>query len=179
MPKRQIFYSFHYYNDCWRTQIVRNIGAVDGNSPASPSAWEEVKRQGRTAIQHWIDENMKYRSCLVVLVGAETANRPWVQYEIEHAWKEGKGIVCIDIHNLKDSFGHTSNLGSNPLSLFCIDKTFNYIAKHCIPADRNEICLDRICKFFRPSAYNTYKDIESNIENLIEEAITIRNQYPK
>lgn len=30
---------------------------------------------------------MKYRSCVVVLVGSETASRPWIQYEIEHAWK--------------------------------------------------------------------------------------------
>lgn len=179
MPKRQIFYSFHYGNDCWRTQIVRNIGAIEGNNPVSPAAWEEVKRQGSTAVQRWIDDNMKYRSCVVVLVGSETANRPWVQYEIEHAWKEGKGIVCIDIHNLKDSFGHTCYTGNNPLSLFCIDKTFNYIAKHSTPADRNEICLDKVCKFFKPSTYSTYKDIEDNIESLVEEAIRIRNQYPK
>lgn len=179
MPKRQIFYSFHYGNDCWRTQIVRNIGAIEGNTPVSPSAWEEVKRQGSAAVQRWIDDNMEYRSCVIVLVGSETAHRPWVQYEIEHAWKEGKGIVCIDIHNLKDSNGNTSYLGSNPLSLFCIDQTFNYIAKHSSPADRNEICLDRICKFYKPSINNTYKDIENNIEYLIEEAIRIRNQYPK
>lgn len=159
--------------------MVRNIGVIEGNTPASAGAWEEVKRQGNKAIQYWIDNNMRYRSCVVVLVGAETANRPWVQYEIEHAWKEGKGIVCIDIHNLRDSNGQTCYAGSNPLSLFCIDKTFNYIVKHCSPADRNEICLDKICKFYKPSAYNTYKDIENNIESLIEEAITIRNQYPK
>ena len=55
----------------------------------------------------------------------------------------------------------------------------NYIAKRSSPADANEICLDRVCKFFKPSAYNTYKDIEDNIEALVEEAIRIRNQYPK
>ena len=179
MPKRQIFYSFHYGNDCWRTQIVRNIGAIEGNTPVSPSAWEEVKRQGSDAIKRWIDDNMKNRSCIVVLVGSETSNRPWVQYEIEHAWKEGKGIVCIDIHNLKDSNGYTCSAGSNPLSRFQIDRTYNYIANRDHAVDGNEICLDKVCKFFKPSAYNTYKDIEENIEGLVEEAIRIRNQYPK
>lgn len=179
MPKRQIFYSFHYANDCWRTQIVRNIGSIEGNKPVSANDWEEVKRQGRAAVQRWIDNAMYYRSCVVVLVGSETANRPWVQYEIEHAWKTGKGIVCIDIHNLKDSFGLISKAGSNPLSHFFIDKTMNYIARRSSPIDRNEICLDKVCKFFKPSAYSTYNDIEENIEILVEDAIKIRNQYPK
>ena len=179
MPKRQIFYSFHYVNDCWRTQIVRNIGSIEGNTPVSANEWEEVKRQGSDAVRRWIDNAMYYRSCVVVLVGSETANRPWVQYEIEHAWKTGKGIVCIDIHNFKDSFGHIAYAGANPLSNFCIDKTMNYIAKRSSPADANEISLDKVCMFFKPSAYNTYKDIEDNIEDLVEEAIRIRNQYPK
>lgn len=179
MPKRQIFYSFHYDNDCWRTQIVRNIDAFEVNKPVSANEWEEVKRQGSVAVQRWIDNAMYYRSCIVVLVGSETANRPWVQYEIQHAWKEGKGIVCIDIHNLKDSFGRTCLAGSNPLSNFCIDRTMNYIAKRNTPLDGNEICLDRVCKFFKPSSFSTYKDIEENIEALVEEAIRIRNQFPK
>ena len=179
MAKRQIFYSFHYANDCWRTQIVRNIGAIEGNTPASPNAWEEVKRKGDDSIRRWIDNNMNYRSCIVVLVGLETANRHWVQYEIEHAWKEGKGIVCIDIHNLKDENGNISRIGDNPLSNFYIRKTSNYIAKRSNPTDDSEICLDKICKFFKPSSCNTYADIAEHIEDLIEEAISTRNQYPK
>lgn len=179
MPKRQIFYSFHFGNDCWRTQIVRNIGAIEGNTPVSSNAWEEVMRQGQDAIKRWIDTNMKNRSCVVVLVGSETAQRPWVQYEIEHAWKEGKGITCIDIHYLKDSNGCISAAGRNPLSLFQIDKTYNFIAKRDYTVDGNEICLDKVCEFYKPSSYNTYKDIEEHIEGLIEEAIRIRNQYPK
>ena len=62
MPKRQIFYSFHYVNDCWRTQIVRNIGSIEGNTPVSANEWEEVKRQGSDAVRRWIDNAMYYRS---------------------------------------------------------------------------------------------------------------------
>lgn len=177
--KRQVFYSFHYGNDCWRTQIVRNIGAIEGNTPVSASAWEEVKRKGESAIKKWIDDNMYYRSCVVVLVGSETANRPWVQYEIEHAWKAGKGIVCIDIHNLKNQYGLISSSGSNPLDKFFVDKKINYIAKRSYASDANEIRLSNVCKFFKPSVYNTYNDIKDNIEDLVEEAISIRNTYPK
>ncbi len=32
---RRVFYSFHYVPDCWRTSQVRNIGAIEGNKPAS------------------------------------------------------------------------------------------------------------------------------------------------
>ena len=33
--KRQVFYSFHYDNDAMRVQQVRNIGALEGNTPVS------------------------------------------------------------------------------------------------------------------------------------------------
>ena len=176
--KRQVFYSFHYSNDCWRTQIVRNIGAIEGNTPVNVSAWEEVKRKGSTAIENWINSNMRYRSCAIVLVGSETASRPWVQYDIESAWKTGKGIVCIDIHFLKNQYGETCSQGENPLSKFFVDKTYNFIAKRENAVDSNEIRLSNICKFYHPSASNTYNDIANNIESLVEDAINIRKQYP-
>lgn len=31
-------------------------------------------------IEKWIDDNMNYRSCVVVLIGEETANRKWVKH---------------------------------------------------------------------------------------------------
>ena len=65
--KRQVFYSFHYEPDNWRASIVRNIGVVEGNRIVSDNDWEEVKRGGDAAIKRWIDSNMEYRSCLIVL----------------------------------------------------------------------------------------------------------------
>ena len=35
MAKRQIFYSFHYDNDVFRVQQIRNIGALEDNKPVS------------------------------------------------------------------------------------------------------------------------------------------------
>lgn len=182
MAKRQVFYSFHYQNDSWRASQVRNIGVVEGNSPASSNEWEEVKRKGDSAIQAWINNNMNYRSCVIVLIGNETSSRKWINYEIEKAWKDGKGIVGIYIHGLKNSSGQQSSKGNNPLQGFCIDKTFNYIAKHSLPADNNEINLSNVCKAhdtpYSSSEY-VYGHIKDNIEKWIEEAIEIRNNYPK
>jgi hypothetical protein len=111
--KRQVFYSFHYDNDCWRTQIVRNIGFVEGNRPASPNEWETIKKTGPAAIYKWIDDNLKYRSCTIVLIGQETSSRPFVLYEIKRSWELKKGVFGIFIHGLKDMNRLTSNKGEN------------------------------------------------------------------
>lgn len=180
--KRQVFYSFHFANDFWRVQEVRKMGAIEGNTPVSVNEWEEVKRKGDENIKRWINSAMNYRSCVVVLAGRFTADRKWVNYEIERAWKEGKGLVVVYIHGLKDNNGNQDLQGKNPLQYFCIDKTFNYIAHHEKPADGNEINLAKVCKSYNPP-YSTstyvYSYIKDNIDSWCEEAIRIRNQYPK
>lgn len=182
MAKRQVFYSFHFANDCWRAGQVKNMGIVEGNTPVSSNDWEEVKRKGDDSIKRWINDAMNYRSCVIVLIGSETAHRRWCNYEIEHAWKEGKGIVGIYIHGLEDMFGEQSKKGANPFENFCIDKTFNYIANHRIPQDGNELNLSGVCKAY-DAPYCTskyiYEYIKNNIDSWVEEAIQIRNQYPK
>lgn len=112
--KRQVFYSFHFGNDVMRVQQIRNIGAIEGNEPVSPNNWEEIRRTGKSAVEKWIDDNMRHKSCVVVLVGSETANRKWVDYEIRKAWNEGKGLFGIYIHNLKDPRTGICRKGANP-----------------------------------------------------------------
>lgn len=97
---RSVFYSFHYDRDVHRVQLVRNINALEGQPVLNAQKWEEVRYQGDKAIKNWIDEQMKYKKAVIVLIGAETVNRPWVQYEIEHAWKIKKPLLGIRIHGL-------------------------------------------------------------------------------
>ena len=80
---RKAFFSFHFQNDVIRASQVRNMGVLEGNEPVSDNSWETVKKQGDAAVKKWIDNEMYGRSCVVVLVGAQTASRPWVKYEIE------------------------------------------------------------------------------------------------
>src|SRR5258708_16971063 len=89
----QRFYSFHFDNDAWRAQQVRKMGVLGSNEPVSPNDWEEVKRGGNAAIQKWIADQMKGRTCAVVLVGSQTASRQWVRYQIVKAWSDGLGGV--------------------------------------------------------------------------------------
>ena len=180
--KRQVFFSFHYSEDVWRVGQVRNMGIVESQRLFSDNGWEKVRLKSESAIKAWIDSEMKMRSCVVVLIGNKTASRKWVQYEIEQAWKLGKGIVGIYIHNLANSNGEQASKWHNPFDDFCIDKTFNYIAHHSLPADANEIQLSSICTAYNPdwlTSEYVYNDIKKNIERLIENAIQTRNRYPK
>src|SRR5690242_10617103 len=105
MPKRNVFYSFHYEPDNWRASQVRNMGVIDGNEPAKDNDWEQIKRGGDAAIQRWIDAQLNGKSCAIVLIGSGTAKRKWIDYEIGAAWNNGKGLLGIHIHNLKDRLG--------------------------------------------------------------------------
>jgi hypothetical protein len=55
---RFVFFSFHFDGDSWRTQQVRNINALSGQSLANPNAWEEIKRTGDAAVEKWIEKEM-------------------------------------------------------------------------------------------------------------------------
>lgn len=109
-----VFFSFHYDRDYWRVQQIRNIGALAGQQELSPQAWEAVRRQGNAAIEGWIDRQMSGTSAVVVLVGTETAQRRWVDYEIRKAWNEKRPLVGIRIHALLDSNRKSSAPGPNP-----------------------------------------------------------------
>ena len=112
MIRRRVFYSFHYAADSWRAAMVRNIGVVEGNRPATDNNWEEVTRGGARAIKKWIAEQMKSRSCTLVLVGSHTADRRWIKYEIAKSWDDGKGVAGIRIHGLLDQKGDESRRGT-------------------------------------------------------------------
>lgn len=163
MTKRQVFYSFHYDNDVWRVQQVRQMGVIEGNPSVSPNEWEQLKRSGDSAIERWIDANMKYRSCVIVLIGSETASRKWVKYEIEKAWNEGKGLMGIYIHNLKDRYGLICKQGPNPFKAFTLNNS-----------GQN---LSEVVPCYNPSSLDAYNNIKNNIDSWIEHAIAIRKSY--
>jgi hypothetical protein len=111
-----VFYSFHFERDYWRVQQVMQFGAVEGQPLLNSQDWEKVKRQGETAIKNWIEKHMKYKQAVVVLVGSQTASRPWVEYEIAKAWNERRPLVGVRIHGLEDASGRTDSSGANPFS---------------------------------------------------------------
>lgn len=162
---RNVFYSFHFANDFWRTQQVRNIKALEGQTLATPNKWEEIKKQGDDAIKKWIADNMLGKSCVVVLVGSDTASRKWVIHEISKGWNDGKGVLGIRINKLLDSNGDNATAGANPFEKVSFTGTSNTLAS--------------VAPLKTPAGSNSkdaYASIAANIEDWIEEAIEIRKK---
>ena len=162
MPKRKVFYSFHYDNDVFRVQQIRNMGMIDDNEPVIENEWENIKRGGDTSIQRWIDNEMSKCSCVVVLIGQETYMRPWVKYEIQQAWFTGKGLLGIYIHNLKDPRTGVCYKGLNPFSMISV------------PYKGSQVNLSQLVRCIDPQPYDAYNDIYINIASWVEDAIARR-----
>ena len=162
--QRRVFYSFHYKPDHWRAAQVRNIGSIVGNQPASDNDWETVKKGGDGEIKNWIARQMRFRTCTTVLVGTNTADRKWINYEIAQSWNDGMGVVGIHIHGLKDENGRTSPKGGNPFdSIQFNGGKLSSIVKCYDPAGR--------------TSKEKYDWISTYLGNAVEEAIRIRRHH--
>jgi hypothetical protein len=114
---RRVFFSFSYSEDVWRASNVRNPGQFDARASAGwtdASIWEEAKLKGPAAVRRLIDDGLTGTSVTAVLIGSATAEREWVDYEIEKSVERGKGLLGIRIHRVKDQFGRTSSRGQVP-----------------------------------------------------------------
>lgn len=162
---RRVFFSFHYKPDCTRASLVRNIGALEGDSPVSDNDWESITRGGNAAIERWIENQMYGKSCVVVLIGSETAGRKWIDHEIITGWNSGKGVVGIHIHNLKDISGRQCVRGANPFAHISVNKTTP---------------MSSIVKTYDPPYADSkavYGHIADNLAAWADEAVTIRGRY--
>ena len=155
MARVPVFYSFHFDNDVMRVQQIRQMGVIEGNEPVSPNDWEQVRRKGDASIERWIDDNMKYKRCVVVLIGSETASRTWVTYEIEKAWKDKKGLLGIYIHNLKCPRNGTCSKGANPFNNWKVGQQ----------------SMASLVRCYDPPAWDAYGDISRNLSTWVNTAI--------
>lgn len=114
---RRAFFSFHYKNDVWRANVVRNSWVTKPDRETAgfvdAAAFEEIKKRGDQAVKDWIDNQLKGTSVTVVLIGSETDTRPYVKYELTQSFAKGNGMLGIYIHQIKDQNGKTSTKGSN------------------------------------------------------------------
>ena len=156
---KKCFLSFHYKADSWRVSQVKQIGAIDEQPLLDANKWEEIKKKGDDAIEKWIADNMKGKSCLVVLVGTQTANRRWVKHEIKKAWKDGLGVFAIHIHNLKDNDGKQTSKGSDPFSGLTVD---------------GQAIKGKVYDPPYSTSTNVYDHIKNNIEVWVNDAVTAR-----
>ena len=159
---RRAFYSFEYLKDNWRASQVRQMGVVEGNINAISNEWEKVARQTDTAIRKWIDEQMSGKGVVIVLIGATTAGRKYIDYEITTGWDAGKGVLGVHIHNLLDSDQKQTNKGRNP---------FEHIGL------KNGKKLSDLAKVYDPpysDSKQIYKYINDSLADWIETAVNTR-----
>jgi MTH538 TIR-like domain (DUF1863) len=160
---RKVFFSFHYQNDIFRVNIVRNHFLTKGGYLDSgyfdDSLWEKAKSQSSQNLQNMINDGLQDTTVSVILIGSETANRPWVKYEIEQAMKRGNGFVGIRIHNIECAqTGSPSLMGPNPLDLhFCKAPQVTDVAhmgEPIVPLSRIYLTYDWV----NDDGYNNFQD---------------------
>ncbi len=111
---RRVFFSFHYENDVWRANVVRNSWVTTETAGFIDAAvFEQVKKGGDAAIKRWIDSQLIGTTVTAVLIGSDTNNREYVKYELQKSWEKKNGILGIYIHQIKDRHGYTSPKGND------------------------------------------------------------------
>ncbi len=161
---RKVFFSFHYEADNWRVSQIRNMHMLEDDPPVSDNEWEKIKKGGDASIRQWIDGQMYGRSCTVVLVGSGTANRKWINHEIAKSWADGKGLVGVRIHGLKDRFGNTSYPGPNPFDYVVHPTTNRRLSEYVVLHDPTSVW----------GSAETYAAIKANVAAWVETAIKAR-----
>jgi len=121
---RRAFFSFHYDRDIWRANQVRKSNVVAGTDTAGffdHSEYLEAKKTGDEGIRRMILRHLNNTTVTVVLIGTNTAYRPWVKYEIEQSIARKNGLLGIHIHHLKDQDQQTTPRGPKPTVPFSVD----------------------------------------------------------
>ncbi|WP_316851852.1 TIR domain-containing protein [Aquipseudomonas alcaligenes] len=77
-------------------------------------------------MKSWIDDQLKWRTCTIVQIGTETANRSWFRYKIEQSWNSGKGLLGIRVHKLLNHNQQPSVAGANPFDASTLNDGKSY-----------------------------------------------------
>lgn len=94
---RRVYFAFDY-RDVFEVNQIRRAGqfvdrAVAGFDDASQ--WEELKQKDDAVIRKAIDDTLVGTTVTVVCVGARTANRRWVRYELNASKNRGNGLLGV------------------------------------------------------------------------------------
>ena len=102
MTRRHVFISHHHADDAkvdQLTDLLRRDGNDVRNSsvrmkPANQRRMDEGRVKDET-IRRLLRMKISWATTVVVLIGNETHSRPWVNWEIEEAKRQGKRIVGV------------------------------------------------------------------------------------
>lgn len=106
---KNVFISHHHKDDANVDNLTNLLGKSGYNirnssiraKPANQERLDKGLVKDET-IKRLLRMKMSWASTVIVLVGKETHSRPWVNWEIEQAHKQGKNIVGVYELGLKD-----------------------------------------------------------------------------
>lgn len=162
---RHVFYSLHYEADRSRAELVRKLAFLVPNLEAKPGEWATIQRTGEFTFKRWFEQQVRGRSCTIVLIGAHTAARPWVQYEIKRSWELKLGLVGVHVHALYDDKAKQSAKGDNPFT-----QAASGLGEHA-----------SLVRVYDPEAGDSkvaYRYIADNLAKWVEEAVSTRLGQP-
>lgn len=129
---RSVFFSFDY-DDVLKAMNIRNSNQFTGVKKSGfrdKAEFEQVKRSGDQAIKNWIRRQMSGCSVTVVLIGDNTYQSDWVNFEIKESIDTKMGLVGIYLHEFRfgllDNSSYTQPI--NPLYMHTMPTTLASIA---------------------------------------------------
>ena len=133
---RRTFFSFHYQRDIFRVNQIRNIPEVIKCAAAGfqdASLWERARTTSEAAVHRLIDEGLGGTSVTVVCIGAKTAGRKYINYEIRQSIARGNGLLGLHIHHMKNQFALPDAAGDVPAQLVRGGyKVYKYVDGHIL-----------------------------------------------
>ena len=164
---RRVFYSFHHEPDNSRAAQVRNMGVVEGNKPASDNDWETITKKGDAAIEKWIGGQLDGKSCTV------RANRR------RHGWSQVDQVRNQRILEQQQGTARRKYPSpQEPLMANSHQKEATPLMN--LPWARRKKTLSSVVKVYNPphsDSKDAYAYIKDNLEDWIEEAISIRDDF--
>lgn len=138
------YLSVDYERDLHRAELVLQSGAVQFEPLLTAGEWALLRRD-ESKLERAIDHRMQPATSVVVLIGRETAMRPWVVYEVAKAWRESRPLVGMCVHGLGDELGRTDIWGANPFLEVGLPNgctVAHYAPTHCPPGRNPGAVLD-------------------------------------
>ena len=109
--RRHVFISHHHKDDAGvdaMTKLLGDAGCDIRNSsiralrPENQARMKNGKVKEET-IRRWLRSKISWAGTVVVLIGKDTHSRPWVNWEIEQAFRQGKRIIGVWEHGGKNA----------------------------------------------------------------------------
>ena len=107
--KKNVFISHHHKDDAQVDKLTNLLGKngcdIRNSSIRAKPANQQRLDKGLvkdSTIRRLLRMKMSWAGTVIVLVGKQTHARPWVNWEIQEAQRQGKNIVGVYEHGLKD-----------------------------------------------------------------------------